>query len=89
MTSFTLIYCTTGFLRAFKKLVDDLETTLQEAAKKEREEPFQQGVRPTDAYKLGNHPAFRRIAGADEGEYDETAAMKEAAISKRAVVTKV
>lgn len=80
-----LLYC----IRVFKKLADDLETTLQEDAKKEREVPFQQGARPTEAYKLGNHPAFRGIAGVNEGEDDEPAVMEEAGASKRAVVAKV
>lgn len=70
--------------RAFKVIVDDLEVTLREAAAKVVEEPFEQTSRPTDVYKLGNHPAFQGIGGsaadgAGGGEdYDEEKGVEEA-----------
>ena len=65
-------------------MVDDLKATLEECAKKEPEDSFEQRARPADAYKLGNHPAFRSIVGADgEGECDEPAATEDAAAAQR------
>ncbi|CAM9454363.1 unnamed protein product, partial [Laminaria digitata] len=70
--------------RTFKVIVDDLEVTLREAAAKVVEEPFEQATRPTDAYTLGNHPAFRGIGGAGgvgvgrDEDYDEAKGVEEA-----------
>ena len=64
--------------------------TLKEAAAKELEEPFEQATRPTDAYTLGNHPAFQGIGGSaadgDRGseEYDKAKGAEEAAAATTA-----
>lgn len=67
-------------------MCDDLEVSLRECAVKEIEEPFEQASRPADAFRLGNHPAFRGIGGGigggggvgSNGDYDEEAALAEA-----------
>lgn len=59
----TLICLTSS--RAFKVMVDDLEVSLREAAARQPEyhAAFNQPGRPPDAYRLGNHPAFRGVGG--------------------------
>ncbi|CAM9275396.1 unnamed protein product, partial [Ectocarpus sp. 13 AM-2016] len=70
--------------KAFKVMCDDLELSLRECAAKVIEEPFEQAARPADAFRLGNHPAFRGIGGGggggagEDGDYDEAAGMAEA-----------
>lgn len=63
-------------------MCDDIEVSLRECATKEIEEPFEQASRPADAFRLGNHPAFRGIGGGSgtgsDGDYDEAAAFAEA-----------
>lgn len=76
--------------RTFKVIVDDLEVTLKEAAAKVLEEPFEQATRPTDAYTLGNHPAFQGIGisaadgAAGSEDYDEAKGVEEAAAAAAA-----
>ncbi|CAN0013471.1 unnamed protein product, partial [Ectocarpus sp. 6 AP-2014] len=70
--------------KAFKVMCDDLELSLRDCAAKVVEEPFEQAARPADAFRLGNHPAFRGIGGAgaggagEDGDYDEAAGIAEA-----------
>ncbi|CAM9843832.1 unnamed protein product, partial [Scytosiphon promiscuus] len=67
--------------KAFKAMCDDLEVSLRDCASKAVEEPFEQASRPADAFRLGNHPAFRGIGGAgprQEDSYDEAAGLAEA-----------
>ncbi|CAN0412053.1 unnamed protein product, partial [Ectocarpus sp. 12 AP-2014] len=70
--------------KAFKVMCDDLELSLRECAAKVIEEPFEQAARPADAFRLGNHPAFRGIGGGggggagEDGDYDEAAGIAEA-----------
>ncbi|CAN0570141.1 unnamed protein product, partial [Ectocarpus sp. 12 AP-2014] len=63
-------------------MCDDLELSLRECAAKVVEEPFEQAARPADAFRLGNHPAFRGIGGGggagEGGDYDEAAGIAEA-----------
>ncbi|CBJ30759.1 hypothetical protein Esi_0214_0028 [Ectocarpus siliculosus] len=65
-------------------MCDDLELGLRECAAKVVEEPFEQAARPADAFRLGNHPAFRGIGGTgaggagEDGDYNEAAGIAEA-----------
>lgn len=62
-------------------MCDDLEVSLRDCASQAIEEPFEQAARPADAFRLGNHPAFRGIGGAgsrEEDSYDEAAGLAEA-----------
>ncbi|CAN0223876.1 unnamed protein product, partial [Hapterophycus canaliculatus] len=67
--------------KAFKAMCDDLEVNLRDCVTTAVEEPFEQGPRPADAFRLGNHPAFRgigRVGGRDDDSYNEAAGLAEA-----------